>query len=68
MQYGSPLWQPWVLGEEEGIKHIKYAYVFLSDARGFSLLTGSLCSYEHGIQTFDTANVGELPIVIWYGC
>ncbi|KAI0713892.1 aryl-alcohol dehydrogenase [Earliella scabrosa] len=38
MQYGSPLWQPWVLGEEEGIKHIKYAY-------------------EHGIQTFDTANV-----------
>ena len=63
MQYGSPLWQPWVLGEEEGIKHIKYAYVFLSAAYS-SLLTGSLCSYEHGIQTFDTANVGELPNVI----
>ncbi|KAI0806631.1 aryl-alcohol dehydrogenase [Fomes fomentarius] len=26
MQYGSPAWQPWVLGEEEAIKHIKYAY------------------------------------------
>ncbi|KAI0697110.1 aryl-alcohol dehydrogenase [Cerioporus squamosus] len=38
MQYGSPAWQEWVLGEEEAIKHIKYAY-------------------EHGIQTFDTANV-----------
>ncbi|KAI0761509.1 aryl-alcohol dehydrogenase [Trametes elegans] len=38
MSYGSPEWQPWVLGEEEAIKHIKFAY-------------------EHGIQTFDTANV-----------
>jgi len=26
MQYGSSEWQDWVLGEEEGIKHIKYAY------------------------------------------
>ncbi|KAF9069370.1 NADP-dependent oxidoreductase domain-containing protein [Rhodocollybia butyracea] len=26
MTYGSPEWQPWVLGEEEGIKHIKAAY------------------------------------------
>ncbi|KAL6308527.1 Aldo/keto reductase [Sparassis latifolia] len=26
MQYGSPDWQKWVLGEEEAIKHIKYAY------------------------------------------
>ncbi|KDQ07839.1 hypothetical protein BOTBODRAFT_592934 [Botryobasidium botryosum FD-172 SS1] len=26
MQYGSPEWQGWVLGEEEGIKHIKHAY------------------------------------------
>ena len=25
MSYGSPKWQEWVLGEEEGIKHIKYA-------------------------------------------
>lgn len=33
MQYGSPAWQPWVLGEEEAIKHIKYAYVVVcSDA------------------------------------
>ncbi|KAF8201004.1 aryl-alcohol dehydrogenase, partial [Pholiota molesta] len=26
MQYGSPEWQDWVLGEEEAIKHIKAAY------------------------------------------
>jgi hypothetical protein len=24
--YGSPEWSEWVLGEEEGIKHIKTAY------------------------------------------
>ncbi|KAI0927809.1 hypothetical protein AcW1_005231 [Taiwanofungus camphoratus] len=37
MQYGSSSWQEWVVGEEQAIEHIKYAY-------------------EHGIQTFDTAN------------
>jgi aryl-alcohol dehydrogenase-like predicted oxidoreductase len=26
MSYGSPEWQDWVLGEEEGIKHIKAAF------------------------------------------
>lgn len=26
MSYGSPEWQGWVLGEEEGMKHIKAAY------------------------------------------
>ncbi|KAG6882674.1 hypothetical protein C0993_009610, partial [Termitomyces sp. T159_Od127] len=26
MQYGTPQWQEWVLGEEEAIKHIKFAY------------------------------------------
>jgi len=32
MSYGSPEWQDWVLGEEEGIKHIK-AYVFQTQVR-----------------------------------
>lgn len=27
MSYGTPDWQGWVLGEEEGLKHIKFAYV-----------------------------------------
>ncbi|TBU29246.1 Aldo/keto reductase [Dichomitus squalens] len=36
--YGHPEWNEWVLGEEEAIKHIKFAY-------------------DHGITTFDTANV-----------
>jgi hypothetical protein len=26
MSYGSPEWQKWVLGEEDGIAHIKAAY------------------------------------------
>jgi len=26
MQYGSSQWQEWVIGEEEAIKHIKFAY------------------------------------------
>ncbi|KAI0304260.1 Aldo/keto reductase [Multifurca ochricompacta] len=26
MSYGSPEWQKWILGEEEGIEQIKYAY------------------------------------------
>lgn len=25
MSYGTPEWQDWVLGEEEGIKHIEFA-------------------------------------------
>lgn len=29
MSYGSPEWSPWVLEEEEAIKHIKAAYVLL---------------------------------------
>jgi aryl-alcohol dehydrogenase-like predicted oxidoreductase len=26
MTYGSPEWQGWVLGEEEGLQHIKAAF------------------------------------------
>ena len=29
MSYGTPEWQDWVLPEEEAIKHIKFACVFL---------------------------------------
>jgi hypothetical protein len=28
MSYGTPEWQGWVLNEEEGLKHIKVAFVF----------------------------------------
>lgn len=27
MQYGSKEWQPWILGEDEAVAHIKAAYV-----------------------------------------
>jgi hypothetical protein len=27
MSYGSSEWQDWVLGEKEGLEHIKFAYV-----------------------------------------
>ena len=26
MSYGTPEWQPWVLGEDAGLEHIKAAY------------------------------------------
>lgn len=26
MTYGTPEWQGWVLGEEDGLKHIKAAF------------------------------------------
>lgn len=48
MSYGTPQWQGWILPEEEGIEHIKFAY-------------------DHGIQTFDTANVysnGESEVIL----
>ncbi|EIW61090.1 oxidoreductase [Trametes versicolor FP-101664 SS1] len=48
MSYGDPRWQEWVLGEEEGIQQIRFAY-------------------EHGITTFDTANVysnGQSEIIL----
>jgi hypothetical protein len=67
MSYGTPEWQKWVLGEEEGIAQIKFAYVSLPHfnkkapdahlARTASINPGPFFSYENGIQTFDTANV-----------
>lgn len=30
MTYGSQEWESWLLDEEEGLKHIKTAYVILS--------------------------------------
>jgi len=38
MSYGDPRWRAWVLGENEAIEHVKFAY-------------------EHGVNTFDTANL-----------
>ncbi|KAI0250090.1 NADP-dependent oxidoreductase domain-containing protein [Lactifluus subvellereus] len=38
MSYGDPRWRAWVLGENEAIEHVKFAY-------------------EHGVNTFDTANM-----------
>ncbi|KAH9854158.1 Aldo/keto reductase [Lenzites betulinus] len=48
MSYGNSKWQDWVLDEEEGIKHIKFAY-------------------DHGITTFDTADVysnGQSEVIL----
>ncbi|KAH9067754.1 aryl-alcohol dehydrogenase [Lactarius vividus] len=38
MSYGDSRWQQWVLGENEAIEHVKFAY-------------------EHGVNTFDTADM-----------
>jgi hypothetical protein len=58
MQYGSSDWQKWVLGEEEAIKHIKYASVPFQNFLNSLTICCQLSSYEAGIQTFDTADVG----------
>ena len=66
MQYGDKAWAQWVLDEESAIEHIKYAYVLVqvpllnwrldTGPRKFNALT-RFARYEHGIQTFDTADV-----------
>lgn len=53
--YGSPEWDKWILGEEEGLQHVKYALVF--EVPVDSSDTERLHSYDAGIQTFDTASV-----------
>jgi hypothetical protein len=59
MSYGTPEWQEWILGEEEGIAQIKFAYVpaKFEVFRRLSQAQFTSSSYENGIQTFDTANV-----------
>ena len=61
MSYGSPDWQKWVLGEEEGIAHIKKAYacsrILHVTERAPSQFILTQYRYDMGIQTFDTANV-----------
>ena len=59
MSYGTPEWQGWVLPEEEAIRHIKFAYVWCHTFLCASelLMAGLPSSYDHGIQTFDTADV-----------
>lgn len=57
MSYGNKEWQEWVLGEEEGIKQIKYAFVFQVESYPESHLIHILNSYDAGINAFDTANV-----------
>ena len=59
MSYGTPEWQGWVLPEEEAIRHIKFAYVWCHTILCASelLMAGLPSSYDHGIQTFDTADV-----------
>lgn len=57
MSYGDPRWQQWVLPHEEAVKHIKFAYVrHLCLPMSVTIL---MCkdSYDHGITTFDTANI-----------
>lgn len=58
MSYGDPGWQSWVLGEEACVEHIKFACVLRRpDLRRHADVTRASCRYEHGITTFDTANV-----------
>lgn len=55
MSYGSTEWLPWSLDEEEGLKHIKAAWV--SIVFEHARVSKSFSRYDAGIQTFDTANM-----------
>ena len=58
MSYGDPCWAEWVLPEEEAIKHIKFAYAPMVLHKFAPYLRLSAPHrYDHGIMTFDTANV-----------
>ena len=59
MTYGSPDWQPWILGEKETFEHIKYACVvhFTTFQAGLPEPRDvASYSFDNGINTFDTAN------------
>lgn len=59
MSYGSHGWNEWVIDDQEEVtKHIKVAYVFNTNPRLPALSEEVPSSYDLGIQTFDTANVG----------
>jgi hypothetical protein len=57
---GSPVWRQWVLPEEDGIAHIKAAYVSIH--RDYAIKSSFFIPhrYDAGINTFDTANVSQL--------
>ena len=65
MSYGSPEWQSWILPEEEAIKHIKFAFVstyLISVNRSVPSDTPPTPDrYDHGITSFDTADVRHFP-------
>lgn len=64
MSYGHPEWAKWALGEKEGIEHIKFAYVLPYPTPNLTRTDTTESephlppnSFDHGINTFDTANV-----------
>lgn len=50
----------WTLPEEEGLKHIKAAYVFFAVISARDVSYQVYCSYDAGVNAFDTANVGSV--------
>lgn len=61
MSYGDPEWADWLLGEKEGIEHIKFAYVHQIPLQPSHTAESEPHfppnSFDHGINTFDTANM-----------
>lgn len=61
MSYGNKGWGEWVIDDQEEVtKHIKFALV---EAHQYNMIVSHAdhtqkSSYDHGIQTFDTADVG----------
>jgi diketogulonate reductase-like aldo/keto reductase len=48
MTYGTPEWQGWVLGEEDGLKHIKAAF----DAGINAFDTANVCVWSDISRTY----------------
>ena len=57
MSYGTPESTSWMLGEEEGVKMIKAAYVCHLHPSGMYYQSSAPTRYDGGINAFDTANV-----------
>jgi aryl-alcohol dehydrogenase-like predicted oxidoreductase len=67
MSYGSPEWQGWVLGEDEGIAHIKAAYdlgINAFDTSNVRSLASSLPNSPMNPTIIQTYSNGESETIL----
>jgi diketogulonate reductase-like aldo/keto reductase len=59
LSYGSPEWRKWVLGEEEGIEQIKFAY-----ENGIQTFDTANVSYEPQNKFLTPCKVDEMVVIL----